>query len=100
MRKGRITAATRIYRNDAELASLGWPSAPSEAAAGSKGYPIIDPHHHFSGIRRSGGAVYLLPELLDDLSGGHNNRVDRPFLECRSMYRKDGPAENRAGRRG
>ena len=44
-----------------------------------------------SGTRRS-AARYLLPELLDDIGGGHNI-VSTVFLECRSMYRKDGPAE-------
>ena len=62
---------------------------PSEAAL-EQGLPIIDPHHHFWDTPQRGR--YLLPELLDDLSGGHNI-VSTVFLECRSMYRKDGPAE-------
>ena len=35
---------------------------------------------------------YLLPELLADIGGGHNI-VSTVFLECRAMYRKDGPRE-------
>jgi L-fuconolactonase len=35
---------------------------------------------------------YLLPELLTDIGGGHNI-VSTVFLECRAMYRKDGPRE-------
>src|SRR6202035_5711148 len=62
---------------------------PSEAAL-EQGLPIIDPHHHFWDTPQRGR--YLLPELLADLSGGHNI-VSTVFLECRSMYRKDGPAE-------
>src|SRR6202011_2574466 len=76
------------YRNDAELQD--WlAKRPSEAAL-EQGLPIIDPHHHFWDTPQRGR--YLLPELLDDLSGGHNI-VSTVFLECRSMYRKDGPAE-------
>src|ERR1700719_5036324 len=76
------------YRNDAELQA--WlAKRPSEAAL-EQGLPIIDPHHHFWDTPQRGR--YLLPELLDDLSGGHNI-VSTVFLECRSMYRKDGPAE-------
>src|SRR6478752_1752532 len=35
---------------------------------------------------------YLLPELLADIGGGHNI-ISTVFLECRSMHKKDGPAE-------
>ena len=33
---------------------------------------------------------YLLNELLEDLAGGHNI-VQTVFIECRAMYRKNGP---------
>jgi predicted TIM-barrel fold metal-dependent hydrolase len=76
------------YHNDAEL--KGWlAKRPSEAAL-EPALPIIDPHHHFWDTPQRGR--YLLPELLADLGGGHNV-VATVFLECRSMYRKDGPAE-------
>ena len=52
--------------------------------------PIIDPHHHFWDMAQRGH--YLLPELLADIGGGHNI-VSTVFLECRAMYRKDGPRE-------
>ncbi len=55
--------------------------------------PIIDPHHHF--WERRGGAPghrYLLDELLADIDTGHNIEAT-VFLECRSMYRADGPPE-------
>ena len=51
--------------------------------------PIIDPHHHFWDSPHRGR--YLLPELLADIGGGHNI-VSTVFLECRAMYRKDGPS--------
>ena len=63
--------------------------AAAEAAL-EPGLPIIDPHHHFWDTPERGR--YLLPELLDDLSGGHNI-VATVFLECRAMYRTAGPPE-------
>ena len=52
--------------------------------------PIVDPHHHFWDSPHRGH--YLLPELLADIGGGHNI-VSTVFLECRAMYRKEGPRE-------
>ena len=70
--------------------------------------PIIDPHHHLwdrrpvlaaatgpehaftTVIRKS--PVYLLDELLADTNSGHNI-VATVFIECRSMYRAEGPVE-------
>ena len=62
---------------------------PTEAAL-EPDLPIIDPHHHFWDSPHRGR--YLLPELLADIGGGHNI-VSTVFLECRAMYRKDGPRE-------
>ena len=52
--------------------------------------PIVDPHHHFWDSPHRGH--YLLPELLADIGGGHNI-VSTVFLECRAMYRKEGPRD-------
>lgn len=49
--------------------------------------PIIDPHHH---LWRRAGDPYLLPDLLADLSSGHNV-VSTVFVECAAEYRTDGP---------
>ncbi|MFL5287407.1 MAG: amidohydrolase family protein [Rhodopila sp.] len=54
--------------------------------------PIVDPHHHLW-IRE--GNPYLLPELLADIATGHNIRAT-VYEECRSMYRADGPEEERS----
>src|SRR6266446_2434028 len=54
--------------------------------------PIVDPHHH---LWSRAGNVYLLPELIADLSSGHNIRAT-VFEECGSMYRADGPEELRS----
>lgn len=54
--------------------------------------PIIDPHHHLW-IRD--GNVYLLPELLADLSSGHNV-IATVFEECHSMYSATGPEEEKS----
>jgi predicted TIM-barrel fold metal-dependent hydrolase len=67
--------------------------------------PICDPHHHlwdypddipensvppFARHLRH----YLLGELLEDTGAGH--KIEQTvFMECRSMYRKDGPQELR-----
>jgi len=51
--------------------------------------PICDPHHH---LWDHPDNRYLLEELLQDTGGGHNI-VQTVFVECRSMYRKDGPQE-------
>jgi predicted TIM-barrel fold metal-dependent hydrolase len=53
--------------------------------------PIVDPHHH---LWQRGEHRYFLDELLADLNTGHNI-VATVFLECRSMYRGNGPAELR-----
>jgi len=76
------------YRNDARLQE--WLAKRPREAALEPALPIIDPHHHFSDTPQRGR--YLLPELLDDIGGGHNI-VSTVFLECRSMYRKEGRAE-------
>jgi L-fuconolactonase len=54
--------------------------------------PIVDPHHH---LWSRPGSVYLFPQLLADLSSGHNIRAT-VFEECGSMYRADGPEEFRS----
>lgn len=67
--------------------------------------PICDPHHHLWDYpdsvpeSRIPGFVepirhYLLEHLLEDISGGHNI-VRTVFVQCESMYRKDGPEELR-----
>ncbi len=50
---------------------------------------IIDPHHH---LWPTGGVLpYTLDDLLADVRCGH--RVEHTvFMECRTMYRADGPA--------
>ena len=49
--------------------------------------PICDPHHH---LWDRPGFRYMLDELLVDIGGGHNI-TETVFVECSSMYRKDGP---------
>ena len=58
--------------------------------------PICDPHHHFWDRRsaRIPYQRYQLDEIVADIESGHNVR-STVFIECRSMYRKDGPAEMR-----
>jgi predicted TIM-barrel fold metal-dependent hydrolase len=50
---------------------------------------ICDPHHHFWDRPND---RYFLDDLYSDLGGGHNI-VSTVFIECRSIYRQDGPEE-------
>lgn len=52
---------------------------------------IIDAHHH---LWERPDNRYLVPELLEDLADGHNVRAT-VFVQCRSMYRNQGPEELR-----
>src|SRR4030095_4134755 len=58
--------------------------------------PICDPHHHFWDRRsaRIPYQRYLVDEITADTGSGHNVR-STVFIECRSMYRTDGPEEMR-----
>ena len=58
---------------------------------------ICDPHHHFWDLRPQSIPYqrYLLHELIADINSGHNIR-STVFVEARSMYRADGPAEMKA----
>ena len=76
------------YRNDTDLKA--WLAKRPREAALDPALPIIDPHHHFWDTPHRGR--YFLPELLEDIAGGHNI-VATVFLECQAMYRKHGSAE-------
>ena len=52
--------------------------------------PIIDTHHHLWTER----GAYLLDDMLAETATGHNV-VATVFVECRTNYRADGPAELR-----
>lgn len=68
-----------------------WLALHDEAAL-APAMPIIDPHHHLWG---HAGHPYFLPELLADTNTGH--RIEATvFVECRAMYRADGPLEARS----
>ena len=83
--KGEFRGTT--VRHDTALKT--WLAKRTEAAL-EPDLPIIDPHHHFWDQAHRGR--YLLPQLLSDIGGGHNI-VSTVFLECRAMYRKEGPRE-------
>ena len=53
--------------------------------------PICDPHHHLWEFRTERVEPrYLMDEIQADLRSGHNI-VSTVFIECRAMYRADGP---------
>ena len=66
-------------------------TAPGMEDAVEPDLPICDPHHHLWDFY---GSRYLLDELMEDVSGGHNI-VSTVFVECTSMYRAGGPPEMR-----
>jgi predicted TIM-barrel fold metal-dependent hydrolase len=49
--------------------------------------PIVDPHHH---LWDRGGQRYLIEEMAADAASGHNI-VATVYVDCRSMYRANGP---------
>jgi L-fuconolactonase len=51
---------------------------------------ICDTHHHL--WDHGPGDRYLVEEMLADIRGGHEV-VSSVYIDCFSMYRKDGPAE-------
>jgi len=53
--------------------------------------PICDPHHHLWESREVATQhCYMLDEILEDVSGGHNI-VSTVFIECGAKFRQDGP---------
>lgn len=67
-----------------------WAAKTAEAAL-EPALPIVDPHHH---LWQRAGNDYMFHDLLADTQQGHNI-VATVFVDCHSMYRKDGPAELR-----
>ena len=51
------------------------------------GRPIVDPHHH---LWDRGGLRYMLEDLVADVGSGHNI-IATVYVDCRSMYRANGP---------
>ena len=78
--RGALTCPTR----------RGWRSRRTEPIL-EPDLPIVDPHHH---LWDRANHRYLLDELLADTGTGHNV-IATVFIDCRSMYRADGPAEMR-----
>lgn len=76
---------TNNIRTLSELTA--WQAVPSEAVLEPE-RAIIDPHHH---LRQGPSGRYHLPELTEDLGGGHDVRAT-VFVDSQSGYRTDGPA--------
>ncbi len=54
--------------------------------------PIVDAHHHVWDLPRP---KFMFEELHGDVSTGHNI-LSTVYVDCRSMYRSDGPVEMRS----
>src|SRR5262249_26531501 len=64
-------------------------STPSPEAPLEPGLAICDPHHH---LWDRPNDRYFIENLIQDTSSGQNI-VATVAVECRAMYRKEGPAE-------
>src|SRR4051794_29936546 len=83
---------TKVYSRDTTGAGMyqfnaAWLAQHDEEVI-DPALPIIDPHHHLWDRDNS----YLFHDLLDDTESGHNIRAT-VFIQCRSMFRTDGPVE-------
>jgi L-fuconolactonase len=78
--------ATVEERNKRAAEREAWLAKGAEAVL-EPALPIVDPHHH---LWDHPGSRYLLDELLRDTGSGHHV-VATVFVECASMYRKEGP---------
>ena len=79
---------SRQEHRAAERSLAGKPAAGTDPRSRLQ---IIATHHHFWDRPDE---RYLLDELLADLNTGHKIMAT-VFLECRSMYRDDGPRDMR-----
>ena len=77
-------ATTERQKRNAEREA--WLNQTKEAVL-EPALPIVDPHHH---LWDHPGSRYLLDEILADTNSGHRV-LSTVFVECASMYRKDGP---------
>ncbi len=83
------------YRKDADLKA--WLAKRPREAALEPDLPIIDPHHHFWDTPQRG--TYFLPDLLADIGGGPQHRLDR-LPRMPGDVPQGRPARDGAGRRG
>jgi len=85
-----MTAPTQFGRS-IERPNEAWLANQPQEQILDPDLQIIATHHHFWDRPDE---RYLLDELLADLNIGHKIMAT-VFLECRSMYRDDGPRDMR-----
>lgn len=80
------------------MPALGAGVAAIEEKAIEPDLPIVDCHHHLFDWRtpQPGRSRYILPDLMRDIAGSGHRVTDTVFVECSTMYRADGPAEERS----
>ncbi|MET0366220.1 MAG: amidohydrolase family protein [Sphingobium sp.] len=73
-------------------------SAGIEEAAIEPDLEIIDPHHHLFVYRTPGGdrPPYLPADFQRDIARSGHRVVQSVFVECSTMYRPDGPEDERS----
>jgi len=85
-----VPAAAPRLGNSLAPPNPAWLAKVTEEAL-EPALPIVDPHHH---LWERGDMVYMYRDLQADCQAGHNI-VSTVFIDCRSMYRKQGPQEMR-----
>ncbi|MFO1062137.1 MAG: amidohydrolase family protein [Dongiaceae bacterium] len=85
------TATTTERQRRAYVPDGAWLARQAPEAIIEPDLPIVDPHHH---LWEHANHRYLLDELLADTGTGHKITAT-VYIDCRSMYRADGPAEMR-----
>src|SRR5215468_7532969 len=89
-REGILTGGTTVERQRrAFVPNDEWLAKRPKESILEPDLPIVDPHHH---LWDHANHRYLLDELLGDTGTGHNI-THTVYIDCRSMYRADGPKE-------
>jgi L-fuconolactonase len=88
VRKAEETMTATVQRQArAHVPDQAWLAKQAREDILEPDLPIIDPHHH---LWQHANHRYLLDELLVDTGSGHNITAT-VYIDCRSMYRADGP---------
>jgi predicted TIM-barrel fold metal-dependent hydrolase len=94
-RRARQHPVTRTMNTTAHPGKPALDEAPIEPAR-----PIVDPHHHLwdhsnvPGVA-IGAKPYLLQEFQKTIDDSGHNITDTVYVECVSMYRREGPKDFR-----
>src|SRR5262252_7331025 len=90
MKEETMAKATTVERQHRQFVpDESWLAKQAKEPILEPELPIVDPHHH---LWDHANHRYLLDELLADTGTGHTI-VSTVYIDCRSMYRAEGPPE-------